>query len=75
VKIIEFPSDVVNSAKNIQFIVVIIYRMSASDCWHIAGRWEQFVLQRLEIEQPQIIEPIFLVFTTENVKIDAISGA
>ncbi len=49
--------------------------MSASDCWHIAGRWEQFVLQRLEIEQPQIIEPIFLVFTTENVKIDAISGA
>jgi hypothetical protein len=75
VKIIEFPSDVVNSTKNIQFIVVIIYRMSASYCWHVAGCWEQFVLQRFQIEKPQIIEPIILVFTTENEKIDTISGA
>jgi hypothetical protein len=62
----------VNSSKDIQLVFMKSHRMPVSNGRKLAIIWQSFELIVSETKRPKIIEPLIVIFPSENINIAVI---
>jgi hypothetical protein len=66
-KIVEFPSDIMDASKDIQFSIMVIHGVPISDVWNFSIIFQPMILIVTETEHPSVVKPGRLALASKDI--------